>query len=118
MLAADINPLDKLVYVPKYYLYGSDLPTKLIIPDHIKLINEAAFEKCKNLTELILPKSLTAIKEYAFCGCKNLKTVRYLGTVEDWKYNVYLEDYNGDKQTQFWLCPANKIICSDGFINI
>ncbi len=49
--------------------------TSIIIPNTLTLIEERAFDDCKQLEKIDIPDSVTEISSYAFCGCENLKEV-------------------------------------------
>lgn len=49
--------------------------TSVIIPNTITLIEDSAFEDCKQLEKIDIPDSVTKISYWAFCGCENLKEV-------------------------------------------
>lgn len=49
--------------------------TSVIIPNTITLIEERAFDDCKQLDKIDIPDSVTEISYWAFCGCENLKEV-------------------------------------------
>lgn len=49
--------------------------TSIIIPNTLTLIEERAFDDCKQLEKIDIPDSVTEISYYAFCGCENLKEV-------------------------------------------
>lgn len=49
--------------------------TSIIIPNTITLIEEHAFEDCKQLKKIDIPDSVTEISSHAFCGCENLEEV-------------------------------------------
>lgn len=50
--------------------------TELVIPEGVKVIGEAAFNGCKNLTSVTLPESIETIGERAFADCPQLTTVK------------------------------------------
>ena len=101
-----INPLDRMVAIPPYYLHNTNITT-FDVPEHIQVIRSRAFLQCQKLTkvnisegvELILaeafsfcsqlrdvslPKSLKFIGGGAFYLCGNLKHIHYSGTSQDW----------------------------------
>lgn len=105
---SNINPLDRMVAIPPYYLCYSDMHV-FTIPDHIQAIRERAFHHCPKLTDIdisegveiiieeafslcdqlrtiSLPKSLGFIGAGAFYLCKNLKHIYYNGTSENWNH--------------------------------
>ena len=66
------NPLQKLHYVPPYFLFERfDINTSVldnIMPDHIREIQEEAFSGCR-FGILKLPKDLIQIRGFAFSVC-------------------------------------------------
>ena len=117
MLSVGYNPLNYMTYVPKYFLYNSDIK-EFKIPDHIKSIGDYAFGECSNLISITIPNSVTSIGEFAFSSCSNLtsitipnsvtsiedgafyycnnlETVYYSGTKEDWD-KIEIDNSNED----------------------
>lgn len=74
LLSADINPLDYLDYIPKFYLAYTNI-SKFDIPNNIKKIGEYAFSGCISLTSITIPNSVTSIGDYAFYNCIDLTSV-------------------------------------------
>lgn len=64
--------MNKIIEVEKYK--DSDI-TSIEIPDGIEIIEESAFENCKNLEYVILPDSIRIIGKCAFKNCCNLKEI-------------------------------------------
>lgn len=57
-----------------------------LLPDHIFVIAENAFEDCVSLTTIKLPKELTTISKGAFANCSKLTRVVFpdsITTIED-----------------------------------
>ena len=80
--------------IPAYY---NDLPvtniglyafykclnlTKVIIPERVLVIEDAAFFECANLKDVIIQGELESIKDIAFCYCSNLTNIELPSTVE------------------------------------
>lgn len=88
LLAAGINPLDNLTYIPSFYLAGSNVE-ELIIPEHIHQIQGLALSRAYNLTYVFIPKSVTIIGIKAFdlanVGSNRGLFIEYPGTVADWR---------------------------------
>ena len=51
---------------------------------NITVIGGGSFSAA-GLIEIVIPKSVTTIENYAFANCKNLKTIKYMGTEEEWQ---------------------------------
>ena len=83
LLKNNINPLEYMNEVPKYFAYELDIK-EFIIPDGIKFIGDNAFAKCNILTSITIPKSVMHIDNAAFWGCYKLKDIFYAGSEEDW----------------------------------
>lgn len=75
LLEADINPLDYLTEIPKYYGQQISRFKALDIPDQIIVIGENAFSECPALTEVTLPEGLLAIRNAAFYSCSKLEKI-------------------------------------------
>lgn len=92
-----VDPLKTLDYVPEYFLFASSI-TSFVIPDHIKKIENSAFNSCadlinikigdrvvsigflafyncSSLTSITISNSVTSIGSYAFSGCSSLTSV-------------------------------------------
>jgi len=54
---------------------GDDTIKEIEIGDGVRIIEESAFENCKNLTKVTLPESVEIICSNAFAGCTALKEV-------------------------------------------
>lgn len=60
---------------------GCDLTT---IPSSVVEIDFNAFADCTGLTDIRIPQSVAVINNFAFNGCKNLRRVYYPGLEENW----------------------------------
>lgn len=93
-----------------YYCTGFD--GKLVIPENVRSINQAAFAGCYNLTavemadskvefigkgafagcqaisEIVLPDALNTLSEYAFCDCVALESVTFGKHIVSVEYGV------------------------------
>lgn len=89
LLAAGINPLEGLDYVPDYFLYDSKNITKFDIPDGIDEIASAAFAYCSNLTDVSMPNTVTKIGDRAFdsTGLTSIKLSDSLVTIGDYAFS-------------------------------
>ena len=74
LLEAGIDPLKDLDYIPENYLAGSDLGS-FTIPEHIKIIEEYAFNECQKLKIIYFPNSLEIVKFRAFRNCHSLEDI-------------------------------------------
>ena len=64
-----------LTEVSKYTFTGCEDLIRIIIPQHVNIIDEHAFANCTNLARITLNTSLTTIGIYAFGNCSSLKTI-------------------------------------------
>ena len=81
-----------------------------IASEGLRIIDTYAFADCENLKNVYLNRDIHAIEEGAFDGCDNLKVVYYYGTMNEWN--------NVTKDTAFTHSGVEKIICTDGEINL
>ena len=61
----------------------------ITIPESVSVIEESAFEACKNLTYISVPSSVQKIGGRAFMDCWNLKRVDFKCKVEDLDYSTF-----------------------------
>ena len=52
---------------------GSSIPSTLVIPDGVTIIDDSAFRDCTGLTSVTIPDSVTSIGQNAFNGCIGLQ---------------------------------------------
>ena len=128
LINCDMDPLDYLPSVPIGYMKCSSLLDHIRIPDHIEMVNRAAFicsdlktvtfgemSKCthimdyafkgsERLESVILPKTCSHIGTDAFRNCDWLETV-VIPTVDP---KTYIED------EAFAYCPYLTIYCNPG----
>ena len=107
----DIDPLQKMVSVPTYYLQYTKKDwsfEKFKIPSNIIKLDDYSFGLSCRINELILPKSIKSIGSIVFEDSLIYK-VSYEGTIEEFKrINISREpEYKGFK-----------INCSDGAYRI
>ena len=115
LLKHDINPLDYMEEIPKYFLNRLDIES-FIIPNNIKSISFSAFEGCTSLTSIEIPESVISIGNCVFDSCTSLKkitipnsvecigwgafaacncTIVYNGTEEQWKSICHVDTTEG-----------------------
>lgn len=79
---------------------------RLVLPEGLVSIERYAFKGCSRLEEITLPASLVSIGAYAFFGCVGLRTIRFLGTEEQWAALERGKEWD-------YLCPAYRLVCAD-----
>lgn len=84
-IAKGYDPLEKLDYIPAYYLCRSDIE-EFTIPEHIIRIEANAFSGCKKLKNIIIPPSVTRIENFAFNQCRDLEAVDMKNPETDFEY--------------------------------
>lgn len=82
LLDININPLNYLNFVPKFYMYGFTIDS-IEIPNNIKVIGHAAFAHCERLRKIKLSDTLTSIGSFAFSNCYLLKSVDFPKSLKD-----------------------------------
>lgn len=105
--------------------------TDIVLPSNLKVIEDCAFESCVKLKRIVLPDSVETIGYSVFYGCerlvcitlgRNLKdigymavsgakggTIKYNGTVAEWKKNTLLALKENDFKQNFAI-----VSCLDG----
>jgi hypothetical protein len=69
---------------------GNEIVTKIVIPENVSVIQEAAFYSCKKLTHVKLPESLRVIGKSAFYDCPKLQYINLpdgLETIEGYAFS-------------------------------
>lgn len=74
LLAAGLDPLKNSSQIYPYYLCRSDIK-EFVVPDHINIIEESAFDACQSLHSISLPENLSNIGEFAFSDCFSLNQI-------------------------------------------
>ena len=92
-----------------FYNYSSLESVK--IPDSVTTIGQGAFFGCSNLAIVMIPHSVTIIDSFAFEDCNRLKELKFEGTEAEWK--LITKGYG-----QHWGSSIQKIICTDGVIEL
>lgn len=80
MLSAGIDPAQILGYIPRHYLYNSNI-ANYKIPDGVTSIGEGAFYACESWKNITIPNSVTRISDYAFMYCIRLTSIKIPGSV-------------------------------------
>ncbi len=84
--------------------------TEIVIPDSVTVIGRSAFEMCLGLTSVTIGAGVTTIDESAFAYCSNLSSITFVGTKAQW---------NAINKTSDWtFVPAEKVVCSDGEVDL
>ena len=91
----------------------SERLAEIALPEGVKVIEDFAFRDCPKLVSVELPASLESIGAAAFFTDSNLKTIRYRGTMAQWKRirkarNWYEREQGGKLE----------IVCEDGVITL
>ena len=91
----------------------SEKLAEVILPEGVTVIEDFAFRDCPKLVSVELPASLESIGAAAFFTDSNLKTIRYRGTMAQWKRirkarNWYEREQGGKLE----------IVCEDGVITL
>ena len=109
--AASVIPDDgSVTAIGKYAFMWLRELTYLEIPEGVTEIGYCAFQQSVWLEEIRLPASLERIGQNAFRFCHRLKTVRYDGTVEQFKAIQGLDRLGTD-----FSCT---VYCTDGILSI
>jgi hypothetical protein len=104
VLFKDRNPLDKLDYVPPYFLYKVEesIPLQFFIPEGIGTIHSEAFSYT-HIRVLGIPKSMKTIQPTAFRGCEKLSKIVYPETKDEWRKISILSPAFKDCKRLEWL---------------
>ena len=79
---------------------GSSIPSTLVIPDGVTIIDDSAFRDCTGLTSVTIPDSVTSIGDAAFEGCIGLRSITIPGSVTSIGSNAF---YNCDGLTSITI---------------
>ena len=82
----------------------------ITIPNSVTRIGYQAFYGCDSLTKVIIPTSVTSIEEEAFSYCDKLRTIRYGGTIAQWKAIAHVYSVLS--------CRTRVVRCTDGEVKI
>ena len=129
--SAGIHPENYMSYIPRHFLYDSNIE-EFTIPDNIRSIKTEAFSgSC--LTQIKIPKQVETVGDDAFYMCDDLESV-YIDNVDTifgfgvftfcdklkkFTVNCYetdLENVIADwmQKDIFHSCPLESITCLDG----
>ena len=111
LLEAGINPLNYLNYVPMGFLSCTNI-SNIVIPGNVQSIMNQAFSDCKQLVSVVIPVNVSIMGVQVFDDCYNLKEITYLGTRDEWIYQV-------DKPHKWYVdTGVTTVKCSDGVVEI
>jgi len=96
-----------VTYIPPCAFYNCTNITSVTIPNSVTNIGYRAFSGCSSLTSVTIPNSVTSIGSHAFDDCSKLATIKFIGTISQWRRIGKDFYWNGG-------VPATKVICSDG----
>ena len=119
--------------ISSYAFMGQENLTSISIPNGVTYIGDDSFSGCTGLKNIVIPESVTYIGDYNFYGCTNLEevtisssvktigisvfngcvnltSIKYTGTISEWK-NISNNNWNTVSRIQ-------KVICTDGEIEI
>ena len=69
------NWVDNVLYIDNCLIEAkTDISGEYSIKEGTRIIPEAAFRDCRNLTGITIPESVEYISRYAFSGCSNLRS--------------------------------------------
>lgn len=111
LIAAGLNPLEKLEEVPALYLCESTQISEIDIPEGIKSIAGLGLYNARHLTRISIPKSCTyfGILSFAYCNAAlyaaTSLVIEYAGTRKEWDLI--------DKHPQCRLPKLYILKCSD-----
>lgn len=61
--------------IDRYQIIPNNLIKSVYLPEGIRVIDEAAFAMCENITNINLPSTIKQIAQKSFWGCKRLQNV-------------------------------------------
>lgn len=108
------DPLRNLTFVPRNFLSSQHYsPIYVTIPDNIEYLDVNSFA-ISDLTTISLPANLRYIDRFAFYYTPYLERIEFRGTKEQWKKVRKIPGWISGSS----ITDVNKIICTDGKINI
>ena len=92
------------------------VPASLVISSEynnlpVKEISDNGFVGSANLITIEIPNTIGVIGDNAFAYCSNLNTIKFNGTVEEWKQIELGTDWNS-------FVPATEVICTNGTVSL
>ena len=84
--------------------------SQIYMSENLKSIGAGSFLGCKSLQQITLPKTLTSIDSWAFDRCESLRSIKYTGTVRQWK--------NIDLGLGWTPAHLRIINCADGNVTV
>jgi hypothetical protein len=57
----------------------------IVLPSNLDRISNYMFQECTGLTNIVIPSGVTSIGSYSFHNCSRLQSIRFEGTIDDWK---------------------------------
>jgi hypothetical protein len=104
---------DTVTVIEKNAFAHSEKLKSIILPEGVTVIGDFAFRDCPKLVTVELPASLESIGVAALFTDSNLKTIRYHGTMAQWKRIDKARNWYEKKQY-----GKLEIICEDGVITL
>ncbi|MBQ3836433.1 MAG: leucine-rich repeat domain-containing protein, partial [Treponema sp.] len=76
------------------------------IPSSVKVIDDCAFDWCRNLTNVLIPNSVTSIGTYAFNGCEELNSIKIPVSVTSIGFAAFRASFNSIEfaDPSNWYC--------------
>ena len=74
-------------------------------------IAENGFQEQDEIKSVTIPTSIKSIGAYAFADCTSLTTIKFEGTMAQWKAITLGENWNHN-------VPATEVTCSDGTVSL
>lgn len=114
-----INIPSKIKIISKFSFSKSGIE-KIKLNSGINIIEESAFNECKNLENIKLPNTITKIESKAFMNCKNLKNVTLSRKLE----SIGEDAFYGCENLKKIVIPRNvkkisrSAFCNSGIVNI
>ena len=89
------------------------------IPDYLFAdILDSSRGFATKLDAIYLPDTITSIGKYVFADLQELEEIHYAGTMDEWNAITKDSDWNSNTDSYSGTHTVEKVICSDGDINI